>query len=216
MRRLLKNADMRLASAFTFILLAACGADQTSSSTSLTRVPGECGDVEVHVIGIKEPGTEGSGAVILSRPGHHILVLSSYAAATWNVQVKGEAVLDGVYAVGYYPQKVVTNVKTKINTESKMEGGAGATGYAYPDTATDGLLKLSAIRTARHPTTFNGCTTASQWTIGEDMTVTSDCATSPTVVQYNAVLDCDGDNTCGYDQDGDGDSGDGSGDGALY
>lgn len=208
------NADMRLGSAFILVLLAACSAEDSSTSSSLTRLPGECGDVEVHVIGIYEPGTNGSD-VVLERPGHHILVLSSYAAATWNVQVKGDAVLDGVYAVGHDPQKVVTNVKTQINTESKMEGGAGATGYMYPDTSTDALLKLASIRVARHATSFHGCETASKWVIGENMAVTSDCAPG-TYTQYNAVLDCDGDNTCGTDGDGDGDTGDGSGDGSLY
>ena len=128
-RRLLLNADMRLVSASCFVLLAACAGENTSSSTSLTRVPGECGEVEVHVIGVSDGYDEGGSTVVLERPGHHILVLSSYEANTWNVEVKGEAKLDGVYAVGYFPQKVTSNVKTQINTESKMEGGAGATGY---------------------------------------------------------------------------------------
>jgi hypothetical protein len=204
---------MRLGSAFILVLLAACSAEDTSTSSSLTRLPGECGDVEVHVIGVKEPGPDGS-TVVLQRPGHHILVLSSYAAATWNVQVEGDAILDGVYAVGHDPQKVVSNVKTQISTESKMEGGAGATGYIYPDTSTDALLKLTSIRVARHATSFHGCETASRWVIGENMAVTSDCAPG-TYTQYNAVLDCDGDNTCGTDGDGDGDTGDGGGDGVV-
>ena len=214
-RRLLINADMRLVSASLLLMFAACAGDNTSSSSSLTRIPGECGDVEVHVIGVSDGYDEGGSTVVLERPGHHILVLSSYEANTWNVEVKGEAKLDGVYAVGYYPQKVTTNVKTQINTESKMEGGAGATGYKYPDTATDALLKLASIRVARHATSFHGCATASRWVIGEDMAVSSDCD-SATYTQYNAVLDCDGDNTCGSDGDGDGDTGDGSGDGSLY
>jgi hypothetical protein len=211
---------MRLASASLFVVLAACGTETSSSSTSLTRLPGECGEVEVHVIGV-DGFTDGGGTdtggstVILSRPGHHILVLSSHDANTWNVQVKGDAKLDGIYAVGYYPQKVKANVATQINTESKMEGGAGATGYMYPDSATNALLKLTSIRVARHATTFSGCARASHWEIGENMLVTSDCAT-PQYTQYNAVLDCDGDNTCGTDGDGDGDTGDGSGDGSLY
>jgi hypothetical protein len=142
-------------------------------------------------------------------------VLSSRYANTWNVQVKGDAVLYGVYAVGYEPQKVFTNVKTQINTESKMEGGAGANGYIYPDVKTDALLKLASIRTARHATSFHGCASATKWVIGADMSVTSDCA-GTTYTQYNAVLDCDGDNTCGQDGDGDGDTGDGGGDGSLY
>lgn len=222
MRGLLIARGMKVASAFVLVLLAACGTDEGSSSTSLTRLPGECGDVEVHVIGVNEvyPG-DGSGGggsdgstVVLSRPGHHVLVLSSHAANTWNVQVKGDAILDGVYAVGYEPQKVVANVKTTIKTESKMEGGAGANGYMYPDVKTDALLKLTSIRVARHATSFHGCFRASKWVIGEDMSVTSDCE-GTTYTQYNAVLDCDGDNTCGSDQDGDGDTGDGSGDGVI-
>lgn len=180
--------------------------------------------MEVHVIGVSDGGDGGGGdtgtgggegTILLARPGHHILVLSAYETVNWNVQVQGEAKLDGVYAVGYFPQHVTANVKTQINTESKMEGGAGATGYKYPDSATDALLKLTSIRVARHATTFNGCARASQWVIGENMAVTSDCDT-PTYTQYNAVLDCDGDNTCGSDGDGDGDTGDGSGDGSLY
>jgi hypothetical protein len=214
-RRLLINADMRLVSASMFVLLAACAGEDTSTSTSLTRVPGECGQVEVHVIGVSDGGDNGGSTVVLERPGHHVLVLSSHEANNWNVEVKGEAVLDGVYAVGYYPQKVTANVRTQINTESKMEGGAGATGYMYPDTNTDALLKLTSIRVARHATSFHGCATASRWVIGEDMAVSSDCGTG-TLTQYNAVLDCDGDNTCGSDGDGDGDTGDGSGDGTLY
>jgi hypothetical protein len=206
---------MKVASAFVLVLLSACSSEDTSSIESLTRLPGECGDVEVHVIGVSDGYDDSGSTVILERPGHHVLVLSSYNANTWNVQVKGEAKLDGVYAVGYYPQKVTANVKTQINTESKMEGGAGATGYAYPDTSTDALLKLTSIRVARHATSFHGCEYASKWVIGEDMLVTSDCSTG-TYRQYDAVLDCDGDNTCGTDGDGDGDAGDGSGDGSLY
>lgn len=172
--------------------------------------------MEVHVIGVSDGGDNGGSTVVLERPGHHVLVLSAYEANNWNVEVKGEAVLDGVYAVGYHPQSVTANVSTQIDTESKMEGGAGATGYKYPDTSTDALLKLTSIRTARHATSFHGCATASRWVIGEDMAVTSDCATGTTYTQYNAVLDCDGDNECGSDGDGDGDTGDGSGDGTLY
>jgi hypothetical protein len=217
-RRLLIDADMRLSSAFMLLLFGACTGENTSSSTSLTRIPGECGEVEVHVIGVSDGGDNGGSTVVLERPGRHILVLSSELANTWKVDVKGEAKLDGVYAVGYAPQKVTANVRTKIHTESKMEGGAGANGVAYPDTKTDALLELASIRVARHATSFHGCVSASKWVIAENMAVTSDCAnaTATGYTQYNAVLDCDGDNTCGEDGDGDGDTGDGSGDGSLY
>jgi hypothetical protein len=182
-------------------------------------MPGECSDVEVHVIGVSDGGDNGS-TVILSRPGHHILVLSAYEATTWNVEVKPGATLDKVYAVGHFPQKVTANVSTKIVTESEMEGGAGATGYVYPDRSTESLLKLASIRVDRHATSFHGCFSASKWTIGENMAVTSDCAAG-TYTQYDAVTDCDGDNECGDDGDdggggGGGGGSDGGGDGSLY
>src|SRR4051812_20227707 len=122
---------MRLASAFVIVLVAACGTEQSSSSTSLTREPGECSDVEVHVIGVNDGGDSGS-TVVLQRTGHHILVLSSYMPNDWTVEVKDGAILDGVYAVGFGRQKVHTTARTKISTESAMEGGATAYGYKYP------------------------------------------------------------------------------------
>jgi len=126
-------------------------------------------------------------------------------------------VLDGVYAVGYEPQHVRTNVHTQVNTESTMTGGAGAWGYEYPAKDTSALLKLSSIRVARHATSFHGCFASTSWVIGENMAVTSDCAGPNTSYKtYDAVIDCDGDNTCGEDGDGDGDTGDGAGDGSLY
>jgi hypothetical protein len=208
---------MRLASAFIVVLVAACGVDEGSSSESLTRVPGECSIVEVHVIGENGPGDDGSSTVQLQRPGHHILVLSGYKSVNWDVQVGNGAVLDGVYAVGYEPQHVRTNVHTQVNTESTMTGGAGAWGYQYPAKDTTALLKLSSIRVARHATSFHGCFASASWVIGENMAVTSDCAGANTSYKtYDAVIDCDGDNTCGEDGDGDGDTGDGAGDGSLY
>lgn len=203
---------MKTASTLALVLLAACGTEQGSSSTSLTREPGECSDVEVHVIGVSDGGD--SSTVILQRPGKHILVLSSYESTTWNVEVKPGATLERVYAVGHHPQRVKTNVTTKVMTESAMEGGAGATGYQLGDKSTEALLKLASIRVDRHATSFHGCFAASHWTIGENMAVSSDCGTG-TYTQYDGVLDCDGDNVCGDEGDGSG-GGDGGGDGSLY
>jgi hypothetical protein len=213
---------MRLATAFIVVLLAACGTEEGSSSTSLTRAVGECGVVEVHVIGqwddVDVVGTDdGSSTVVLERPGHHILVLSAYKSVNWIVQAENGAVLDGVYATGYEPQHVRANVQTKINTESVMQDGAGAWGHEYPSSQANALLKLSSIRVARHATSFHGCYASKKWVIGEDMAVTSDCGTATSSYEtYDAVIDCDGDNTCGEDGDGDGDEGDGTGDGSLY
>ena len=218
---------MRLATAVVVVLLGACGTEEGSTSGSLTREPGECSEVEVHVLGSVEAddggggggggGDSGGSTVILKRPGHHILVLSGYKSINWDVQVSNGAILDGVYAVGYEPQHVTTNVRTKINTESTMTGGAGAWGYKYPASDTSALLKLTSIRVAHHATSFHGCFSSKRWEIGENMAVTSDCTSATASYQtYDAVIDCDGDNTCGEDGDGDGDSGDGAGDGSLY
>jgi hypothetical protein len=195
---------MKCASTVALVLLAACSSEQGSSSSSLTREPGECSEVEVHVIGVRDGGEQST--VVLARPGRHILVLSSYESTHWTIDVRPGATLERVYAVGHDPQKVTANVATKIMTESAMEGGAGPTGYRYPDRSTESLLKLASIRVDRHATSFHGCYQASRWTIGEDMAVTSDCAAG-THQQISAVLDCDGDNLCG---DG------GGGDGSLY
>ncbi len=220
MHELLVLRTMKRAPVAVLFLLAACSSETSSSSTSLTREPGECSDVEVHVIGVSDGGDTGAGTVILARPGHHILVLSSFAQMHWNVDVRQGAVLDEVYAVGHYTQRVTTNVSTKVMTESEVEGGAGANGYQYPDKDAVALMKLAALRVARHPTSFHGCFSASHWTIGENMSVTSDCATG-TYTQYDAVIDCDGDNQCGDGGGGGGDGGDGGGgggggDGSLY
>jgi hypothetical protein len=204
---------MMRASLLSLVLLAACGTEPSSTSSALTREPGECSDIEVHVIGVSDGGD--SSTVVLERPGKHILVLSSYASTDWNIDVRPGAKLVRVYAVGHNPQRVHANVATKIETESAMEGGPDVGGYAYPDKATSALLKLASIRVDRHATSFHGCFSATRWTIGENMAVSSDCAAGYT--QYDAVTDCDGDNVC--DGSGGGGSGSGSGsggDGSLY
>jgi hypothetical protein len=219
-QQLLMSVRMKRVSTLVFVLFAACSSEQSTSSTSLTREPGECSDVEVHVIGVSDGGSGGDSNVILSRPGHHILVLSAFQEMRWTVDVKPGSTLDKVYAVGHYKQRVTTNVGTNIMTESEVEGGAGANGYMYPDKGSVALMKLAALRVERHPTSFHGCFAASHWTIGENMAVSSDCE-SGAFTQYDAVIDCDGDNTCGDDGGGgggEGGSGSGSdgGDGLVY
>lgn len=207
---------MRCASTLAFVLLAACSSEQSSSSSSLTREPFECSDVEVHVIGVFDPGD--SSTVILRRPGRHILVLNAHEQGTWNVRVENGAVLEKVYAVGHHPQIVKTNVQTRVEIESAVEGGPDVVAFEYPSRDANALLKLASIRVARHATSFHGCYGASTWTIGENLATTSDCAAG-TYTQYDAVTDCDGDNLCGDDGGDDGGSGSGSGgggDGNLY
>ena len=49
---------MRFAPFFALALFAACSAEQASSSSSLTREPGACGQIETHVIGVYEAHVE--------------------------------------------------------------------------------------------------------------------------------------------------------------
>src|SRR3954447_13494112 len=103
-----------LVSTFTTLLVAACSSEQSSTSSALTREPGECSDVEVHVIGVNDGGGSGGSTgegttVILDRPGHHLLVVSAFNETRWTIDVKPGSTLDTVYAVGHYPQHVITS-----------------------------------------------------------------------------------------------------------
>jgi hypothetical protein len=194
---------MRLATTSLLLLLAACGSEQSSTSSSLTRTPGECGDVEAHVIGVYDGG--GDATVILSRPGKHVLVMSAHEATTWHVIASDGATLEHVYATGVHAQKVVAPAGVDVKTESSDDGGASAVGYAYPDATTDALLKLAAARTHHDATSFHGCYYATQWTIGTDLETTSDCRTDMGYQQFDAITKCDGsggDGTCGGSGDG--------------
>lgn len=213
---------MKLATCCVFALLAACGSEDGSTSSALTRPPGACGSIETHVIGVFEGGGGDAGTTVtILRPGKHVLVLSGHEANTWNVQLGPGVELEHVYAVGYHKQ-TVTGVPAGVDivTDSNDEDGVYANGYQYPNHDTQSLLTLAAKRTHHDPTSFHGCHTASSFTIGEDMAVTSDCATG--YVQADAVTGCGGDTgTCGHtgSDGGSGSGGDGGsdgGDGQLY
>lgn len=188
---------MKLALVALF-LAAACGTEDSSSSTSLTRLPGECGDVETHVFGVAELPDDGdsSDPVILrvERPGKHAIVVSAEVAATWKITAAPGAEIVQVYAVGRGKQTVIAPAGVEVITESEAEGGGWACGYSWPGGEgcdTKQLLRLASIRMNRHATSFHGCYAAREWTIGEDMTVTSDCATGH--VQSDIITRCDAD-----------------------
>jgi hypothetical protein len=176
------------------LLAAACGTDDTSSAESLTRLPGECGTDETHVVGVFEPaenpepgtggtgtgGDDGNGTILIKvdRPGNHTIVVSSHETAKWKIVASNGARITNVYAVGKGKQTVSAPATANVMTESDAEGGAMACGYSWPGDSTcdtKGLLRLASIRLNKHPTSFHGCYAARNFTINEDMAVTSDC-----------------------------------------
>ena len=194
------------------LLAAACGTEQGSTSSSLTRAPGECGGFETHVIGVYDSPPDST--VVVTRQGKQALVLSAHGPTTWHVKVAPGAVLEHIYAVGYHAQKVDAPPGIDVITESHDDGGADANGYIWPSADARHLIELVAARVHHDATSFHGCERATTWQIGADMSVTSDCATASNEKQYDVVLSCDpnggGDGTCGSGS-GEGGSGSGSG-----
>jgi hypothetical protein len=210
---LLMVGVMRIAPLFVLALLAACSSEEGSSSSALTRPAGACGDIETHVIGVWGGGgdTGGDSTVIIERQGHHVLVLSAHDETTWHIQTMPGAVLEHVFVTGYHAQHVEgvpAGVDVKIQTHDA--GDAYAVGYQYPNHDTQSLLTLESKVTGHDATSFHGCYSASQWVIGEDMAVTSDCSDK----QADAVTGCGTDTgTCGNHGGSDGGSDSGSGGG---
>ena len=180
-----------------FILTAACGTENTSSQESLTRLPGECGMFETHVVGVDHPLTPAdSGPILLrvERPGNHTIVVNAREAATWKIVAANGGKITDVYAVGKAKQTVIAPQGTRVSSDPDP-----VCGYSWPGNATcdtKGLLRFTAARLDKHATSFHGCMTASRFTIGENMAVTSDCASlerSGGDAQDDVVGHCDPD-----------------------
>ena len=160
------------------VLLAACGTDDASNTSSLTRAVGECGLHETHVVGVFEPDQVGDGTILIhvDRPGKHTIVVSAHETAKWKIVASNGAQVTDVYAVGMSKQSVSAPAGANVMTE---DAGTEACGYTWPGNGTcdtKGLLRLTSIRLNKHPTSFHGCYQASTFTIGEDLAVTADCA----------------------------------------
>jgi hypothetical protein len=179
----------------SFALLAACASNEGTSTASLSQEPGQCGELETHVFGIHgAPG--GEVTIHVDRPGHHALVVSAKVATKWTIVARGEAVVDGVYAVGMERQTVDGPDTMKVETDSADDGGPGACGYTYPYDGrgcdTEQLLKLTSVITQHGATSFHGCASASTFTLAEDMTVTSNCD-----IPLAEFASCLGPDSCG-------------------
>jgi hypothetical protein len=215
---------MKLISALALVTMVGC-ATEDATTVKTTAALGECGEWETHVVGVYDGGNSGepgggtggtdtgTGAggdgIVLrgERPGRHVLVVSAFEAATWRLEMAPGAKVEAVYAVGYGRQTVLgAPADAKVVTESRDEGTSYACGYAYgvntPVCDTQQLLNLVGKR-VHAASSFAGCKSATQFRIGEDLTVTSDCGSdvvydvSPGVDQTQAILNCNGPDSCG-------------------
>jgi hypothetical protein len=177
------------------VLVVACASgEDSSSSASLTQPPGQCGDIETHVFGVHQaPG--GEVTIHIDRPGHHALVVSAYERVQWTITTSPDAVVDGVYAVGYGTQSVVAADGVKVARDSKEQGGPYACGYTWPydggSCNTEELVNLSSKIINHAATSFHGCYEAASFSVAEDMAVSASC---PDLAEYAA---CAGPDSCG-------------------
>src|SRR4051812_27355379 len=172
--------------------LAGCAANEGTSASSLTQEPGACGEIETHVIGIRQ-GYNGAAQVHVSRPGKQALVVSAHDATRWTITVDPGVELEAVYAVGIAKQTVVAPAGVRVVEDSKQEGGPYACGYTWPASGTDcnteSLLKLVEKRV--HPvTSFHGCFSGSIWSIEDNMAVIGNCNTDIGPAQTDMVEGC--------------------------
>lgn len=152
-------------------------------------IEGNC-EVETNVIGVYQTRGDhsagnhptGEGRVSIQRPGRHRLVLSSYEPTSWTVEAGPDVVIESVHLVGYHTQTVneIEGATVTINTIEQGEY-AVACGYYFPsDTGgcdTPGLLAFAEQITENPVSTFHGCYDASEWILGADGSVQSDCDT---------------------------------------
>jgi hypothetical protein len=187
---------MKSFSLLLLLVASACSSSEESSSTSLTQLPGECGEIETHVIGIYET-PDGDVTLRIDRPGRHALILSAYMPTTWNVTTGPGAQVEAIYAVGYHRQTVKAETGIKVVTDSHDDGGPYACGYSWPSNDpscdTDQLLRLTGKVINHDATSYHGCYDASSWHMGEDLAVTSNCGTE----QSDFVANCNGPDSCG-------------------
>lgn len=196
---MLNRRAMKALTALLLATLVGCAADDASStSQSLTQVPGACGSIETHVFGIYE-APSGDATVTIYRPGKHAIVLSAHEATHWQVKAAAGVEIEAVYATGIGKQTISAPAGAHVLAESQVEGGPYACGFAWGERDsgcdTDQLIKLVDKRV--HPvTSFHGCYEAASFKVGDDLAVTSDC--NPAMgVQNDFVENCDGEDSCG-------------------
>lgn len=158
--------------------------------------PGKCGAAEVHVVGVYEPRPDGAVVqVLLDRPGHHVVVASSYESVAWSIRAASPAsVIDRIILVGYHAQKLVEKTSASVETRSYDERTLGdhpSCGYSYPYNGggcdTNELL-ASVQGELGHVTTFSGTYQGNGFILRTDDT--ADIGTSGGYESYHFTRPC--------------------------
>lgn len=151
-----------------------------------------CGPRELHVISVYEASGDhsvtGQASVTIARPGRHVLALSAYEATSWHVTLGPNVQISEVVLAGYEAQTVdLPNVPVRH---------VSGCGYSYPYNGggcdTNQLLATIEAAAGAKTTSFHGCYQASQWTLGADRHVTSNCNTAAGYEVDEVLARCDG------------------------
>lgn len=167
--------------------------DQAGVNTGTPGKPGvvtppACGD-ELHLIGVYESHSghsydnhpPGAASVHVERKGSSILALSSYEPVHWTVTVADGVKLEKVILNGYHDQTADVPAGVTVEVHDGPDTSLGAYAYAWPSAEggsdTQALVTALENLTGRALGSFNGCYHASSWTLHDDLSVESNCAT---------------------------------------
>jgi hypothetical protein len=201
---LLTSAAMKSPTAFALglaltALSGACTSSETTSSTSLTQEPGNCGSLETHIFGAHH-SPDGRMTVHIDRVGTHAIVVTAHDKTTWKITAAPGAEIEAIYAVGVHEQTIVGPAGVTAVSESGDDGGPSACAYGWPDSGpgcnTKNLIDLVEHR-VHEVTSFHGCETATSWVLGGNMLVTGNCNVFEGSAQKDMVKGCDGEDSCG-------------------
>jgi hypothetical protein len=133
---------------------------------------------QLHVIGVvssnegqmsNAPPYRGPIDVQVNRSGKSVLMLNSYNAVTWNIQVAEGATLDGIVVSSYYESSVnapegVPVVKYSFEKDLAIFGDYG---YAWPSFHATELVDAAELETGLELTSFRGCAASASFQIDE-------------------------------------------------
>lgn len=136
------------------------------------------------VIGLYEARGDSSGSnhprgratVALERPGHQVVLVSSYEPVDWEFTVGPGVVLDRVIASGYYRQGVVAPQGTSVQTSSHEERNSAEVPMAYEWKRAGPLVRRAEELTGLALNAFHGCYRMSALTLHANLEATTDCA----------------------------------------
>ena len=181
-------------------LAAACTSSEGTSATALEQEPGNCGSLETHVFA-QHHAPDGVATLRITRPGTHAIIVSGYQPIKWTIRAEGGAQIEAIYAVGVKAQTVDAPAGVQVVSENKLSGDpyGCADGYptSSPDCNTKNLVDLVEAR-VHEITSLHACVEASHWSLGDNMLVTSDCATLDAKKPHDSMVKgCTGEDACG-------------------